>query len=118
MPSSLPPAPDLLAAAREFLERDILPGLADEKWFNLKVALNLLSMVERELRQGAAADASELARVESLLGPNGALEECNRRLVAAIRDGSLAQDDPALLDHLEKTLADALAINNPRWLRG
>jgi hypothetical protein len=118
MPSSLPQAPDLVAVVREFLERDILPGLAGEQWFNLKVALNLLATVERELRQGAACDEAEAARLAALVGAEGTLEERNRRLALAIRDGEFPRDDPDLLDHLRTTLADALAINNPRWSRG
>ena len=54
MPLSLPSAPDLLAVVREFLENDILPaaGLDDDKRFNVRVAVNLLATVERELRLG------------------------------------------------------------------
>ena len=34
----------------------------------------------------------------------------------AIRAGGIAADDPRLLDHLRRTTAAALAINNPQWL--
>jgi hypothetical protein len=116
MPLSLSPAPDMLAAIRDYLEQEILPGLRDDKWFNLKVAANMLAMIERELRLGPRANAEEQARLAALTGADGTLETLNRVLAEAIRDGRIAADDPHLLDHLRRSTADALAINNPQWL--
>jgi hypothetical protein len=116
MPMSLSPAPDMLATIRDYLEQEILPGLADDKWFNVKVSLNMLSVIERELRLGPEANERERARLAALLGTPGTLEELNQALAQAIRDGKIAPDDPRLLDHLRQTTADALRINNPRWL--
>jgi hypothetical protein len=116
MPLSLSPAFDILATIRAYLEQEILPGLRDDKWFNVKVAANMLATIERELRQGPAADAAEHARLAALTGTEGALADLNRVLAHAIRDGKVAIDDPRLLDHLRRTTADALAINNPQWL--
>jgi hypothetical protein len=117
MPLSLSPAPDMLATIRDYLETAILPGLGDDKWFNLRVSINMLAMVERELRLASAANEAEQARLAALLGADGALEDLNRSLVEAIRSGRLAADDPRLLDHLRQTTTDALRINNPQWLR-
>jgi hypothetical protein len=116
MPLSLPPATEMLATIRDYLETAILPELAGERWFNLKVACNMLAMVERELALGANAAAAEQARLAALVGAEGTLEEMNARLGRAIRGADIALDDPRLLDHLRRTTADALAINNPRWL--
>src|SRR5690349_17131639 len=116
MPLSLSPATDMLATIREYLETAILPALAGERWFNLKVACNMLAMVERELALGAGAAATEQARLAELVGADGTLEDMNARLGRAIRAGAIALDDPRLRDHLRRTTADALAINNPRWL--
>ena len=116
MPLSLSPAPDLLATIRAYLEQEILPGLRDDKWFNVKVAANMLATVERELRQGPEADAAERARLAALTGAEGTLSDLNRVLAEAIRSGKIATDDPRLLDHLRRTTANALAINNPQWL--
>jgi Domain of unknown function (DUF6285) len=116
MPTNLSPAPDLLAIVREFLESDILrdPGLTDEKRFNVRVAVNLLATAEREVRFGPAANAAEEDRLSALVGAEGSLEEKNRRLARAIREGAIAGD--RLLDHLRRTTVDALRINNPKWL--
>jgi hypothetical protein len=118
MPSSLPSAPDLLAVVREFLENDILPaaGLDDDKRFNVRVAVNLLATVEREVRQGPQADAAEAARLALLVGEGSTITEKNQLLARAIRESATAANDPQLLDHLRRTLADTLRINNPKWL--
>jgi hypothetical protein len=120
MPTSLPALPDLLAVIREFLETDIMrdASLADEKRFNARVAVNMLATAERELRLGPVANAAEADRLTALVGPEGSLEEKNRRLAAELRNGVLASDDPGMLDHLRRTMVDALRINNPKWLDG
>jgi hypothetical protein len=116
MPLSLSPAPDMLATIRDYLETEILPGLSGDKWFNLKVAANLLATIERELRLGPEANAAERARLAALLGTEDTLEALNRMLAEAIRAGTITPDDPRLLDHLRRSAADALRINNPHWL--
>ena len=118
MPTSLPLAPDLLAVVRELLERDILqdPGLGDEKRFNIRVAVNMLAAMERELRLGPLANTAEADRLTALVGEEGSLEQQNRRLARAIRNGAVSANDPQLLDHLHHTIVDALRINNPKWL--
>jgi uncharacterized protein DUF6285 len=116
MPLSLSPATDMLETVRGYLETVILPDLEGERRFNLRVACNMLAMVERELALGAAASEEERERLVQLVGDGGTLEEMNARLGRAIRSGAIALEDPPLLEHLRRTTADALAINNPRWL--
>jgi hypothetical protein len=118
MPSSLASAPDLVAVVREFLETDIVqdPDLSDDKRFNIRVSINMLAAVERELRLGPAANAVEADRLTVLVGAEGSLEEKNQRLSRALRNGALTSDDPQVLDHLYRTIVDALLINNPKWL--
>ena len=116
MPLSLSPATEMLDTIRTYLETAILPELEGERWFNLKVACNMLAMVERELALGAEAAAAERARLADLVSEEGTLREMNARLGRAIRDEEIALDDPRLREHLRRTTADALAINNPRWL--
>ena len=118
MPQSLPSAPDLLAVVREFLENDILPtaGLNDDKRFNVRVSVNLLATVERELRLGPEADAAEAARLAMLVNSGDSIKEKNQLLARAIREGAITTNDGQLIDHLRHTLADTLRINNPKWL--
>jgi hypothetical protein len=118
MPTNLAPAYDVLAVVREFLQAEILrdAALSDDKLFNLRVAVNLLATVERELRLAPLANAREAERLTAVTGVEGSLEENNRRLARAIRDRAVAGGDPQLLDHLHRTIVDALRINNPKWL--
>jgi hypothetical protein len=115
MPNSRPVAPDMLAVVREWLEREILPGLAEDRKFLMRVAINMLATVERELRQGPAFNAAEVERLCALLGRDGSLDELNRALCAEIAEGKRGLGDAALVDHLRRSLAAALAINNPKW---
>lgn len=115
MPQSRPVAPDLLAVVREWLDREVLPSLADDKKFNLRVAINVLATVERELRLGPVLEQAEADRLAALLGDGGTLAELNAALSAEIRAGKRGLDDPALVDHIRRSIDAALAINNPRW---
>src|ERR1700759_2813709 len=99
------PSTYLLAAVRRYLATEILPGLRDEKWFHVRVALNALAIVERELELGPEADTSERARLAGLPGEDGSRAELNRKLALAVRAGTLSAEDPALLDHLRRTTA-------------
>ena len=115
MPQSRPVAPDLLAVVREWLDREVLPGLADDKKFNMRVAINVLATVERELRQGPDLAQAETDRLAALLGRAGPLSELNAALSAEIRAGKRGLEDRALVDHIRRSIDAALAINNPKW---
>jgi hypothetical protein len=126
MPASKPDAPALLDAAIDYLERELLPGLAGYHRFQCRVTVNVLAQVRRELALAPAQAAAERERLAALLGGEGAgagdtagagdRDELSRELAARIRAGDLALDDPALLDHLRRSLIEALRINNPKWL--
>jgi len=118
MPTSLPSAVDLVAVVREFLESDLLTatGLDDDKRFNVRIAINLLATVERELRLGPQADAAEAERLAALVKAGNSISDKNRRLSQAIRAGAIRIDDPLLLEHLRHTLTDTLRNNKPKWL--
>ena len=63
--SERPNARELAAAVREFLETEILPAFDDQRMrFRTRVAMNALSIVERESPPPAPADPDdvELAR--------------------------------------------------------
>ena len=68
-----------------------------------------------EWRLGPEADARELARLKALLGRDGTLADLNRELARQLRAGERDERDAALLAHLDATIADKIAIANPRW---
>ncbi len=83
-----------------------------------RVAINALSIVERELEQGGIAERDAARRLSALLGCNGDFSILNADLVLRIRTGEIAPDDPALLDHLQRTALAMIAIDQPRYRHG
>jgi hypothetical protein len=121
VPPSVPSAAELLEAVRAFLAADVLPALADDRRFQCRVAINALAIVQRELELGAEVAGREGERLAALLGPGAAgrpLAALNAELARRIRTGEMDVADPDLLAHLRETVAEALRINNPRWLDG
>jgi hypothetical protein len=116
MPASKPPASALLAAAIDYLEHELGPTLAGYHRFQCRVTVNVLAQVRRELALASSQAEAERARLIALLGHPGERDELSRELAARIRAGDVAIDDPALLDHLRRSLIEALQINNPKWI--
>ncbi len=116
MPASKPDATVLLQAAMKYLEEELLPTLSGYHRFQTRVTINVLNTARRELELRGAQAAAETARLKELLGHDGPLAALNAELCARIRAGAIAADHVALRDHVRRSLADALAINNPKWL--
>jgi hypothetical protein len=107
-----------LTAIADFLREEATPALdrADPRLgFQMRVAVNSLAILEREARLGPAADRRELARLQELLGRSGTLEGLCRELARQLRAGERDERDTALMAHLEATIADKIAIANPKW---
>jgi hypothetical protein len=116
MPASKPAPTALLDAAIDYLERELLPSLAGYHRFQLRVTVNVLAQVRRELVLAPGQADAERARLEALLGHAGERDELSRELAARIRSGDSSLEDPALLAHLRRSLVEALRINNPKWI--
>jgi hypothetical protein len=102
MPNSVPSSGTLLQAAARYLEEELLPTLDGYHRFQTRVTVNVLRIVERELR---------------LDGPQDEAAAATRRALAdAIRTGEISLD-AHLAAHLRQGLGEALAINNPKWTR-
>ncbi len=118
MAQDRPTAPEFLAAITDFLREEATPALdkADPRLgFQMRVAVNSLAILEREWRLGPEADARELARLKALLGRDGTLADLNRELARQLRAGERDECDERLMAHLDATIADKIAIANPRW---
>jgi hypothetical protein len=50
-----------------------------------------------------------------VLGRDGTLAELNRELARQLRAGERDERDGALMAHLDATIADKIAIANPKW---
>ncbi len=118
MAQDRPTASEFLSAIADFLREEATPALdkADPRLgFQMRVAVNSLAILDREGRLGPAADARELERLKTLLGRDGTLDELNRELARQLRAGERDERDQALMAHLEATVADKIAIANPKW---
>ena len=111
-PHDIPVAADLVEAVREFLEADVLPTAEGRVRFHSRVAINVLAMVERELRLGPAQADAHAAGLENL----GVTSESD--LAARIRDGSLEARMDDVRRFVAETVRAKLEVANPRYLRG
>jgi len=116
MPQSMPSAPILLTAAVKYLEEELLPTLTGYHRFQTRVTANVLNIVRRELELRETQSAAERARLRALVGHEGDTESLSRELSELLRQGAIDLNDANLRAHLRQSLADALAINNPKWL--
>ncbi|HEV2169503.1 MAG TPA: DUF6285 domain-containing protein [Candidatus Binatus sp.] len=116
MPQSIPKTTVLLQAAMKYLETELMPTLAGYHRFQTRVTVNVLNTVKRELELRNAQAEAEHSRLVAMLGHEGDVETLSRELSDRIRAGEISIDDPALRAHVRQSLADALAINNPKWL--
>jgi hypothetical protein len=109
-PHDVPTAAQLVEAVREFLERDVMTATEGRVQFHTRVAINALSMVQRELELGPAQAAAHRAALERL----GIADEA--ALAAAIRTGALDDRRGEVLDVLRETVRAKLEVANPRYL--
>jgi len=111
----MPRVDELLMSVRDFLREDVMANTAGRTQFLARVAGNSLDIVDRELALGPKHRAGELMRLRELCGREGSLGELRWQLVNALRDGSQALDDPALIEHLRTTVVNQIAIDQPRY---
>jgi len=111
----MPRTDELLTSVRDFLRDDVLPATRGRTSFLARVGGNALDVVLRELALGPAHRARERAGLEHILGTEGPLEELRWKLVRALRDGTMALDRPGLVEHLRRTVATQVAIDQPRY---
>jgi len=110
-----PSASQLVEAVALYLEQTAMPKLDGHAAFHGRVALNVLAIVQRELKDGPAAAEGERARLAALIGRDGDLADLRNTLTAGIRSGAIDETTPGLLDHLEKTVADRVRIEQPNY---
>ena len=107
---SHPTAAELLDATIEFLTDTITPVVPVEQAFHLRVALNALAMVRRELESTGDDDAAHRSRLAAIGYADDAA------LAAALRAGEVPADQ--LSQVRASLLADAearLRVVNPRF---
>lgn len=106
---------ELINAVAEFLRNDVAPQLSGHSAFKLRVGLNALDLVVRQLTLEASGDTAETERLSKLLGASGSLEDLNRLLSARIARGEVGFQTPGLTEHVWQTTMDKLAIDQPNY---
>jgi hypothetical protein len=110
-----PTPTELVKAVAEFLRAEIAPQLMGHAAFKLRVSINALDLVARQLSLERGSDVLEAERLSALLGLQGSLAELNRMLAERIAKGEAGLDTPGLADHLWQTTMDKLAVDQPNY---
>jgi uncharacterized protein DUF6285 len=110
-----PTPEELIKAVADFLRNDIAPAMTGHNAFKLRVAINALDLVTRQLELADASDRAEVARLSRLLGRPGSLAELNRALAEGIGKGEIDLKMPGLPEHLWQTTLDKLAVDQPNY---
>jgi hypothetical protein len=125
-----PTGAELLAAARLFLESELIPTLSDARLrFQTLVTANVLAIVEREMQAEEKQLTEEwetlgkllhrpAARLDGLAALRTAVGEANDELCRRIRDGSFDERARfhALSGELRRVVEQKLAVANPKYL--
>jgi hypothetical protein len=110
----------LLACARKVPREKVLPSLPADHKHDLLMALNAMSIAERQLHFGEDPGRRELAALSDLLDePFDDLGAANRSLAIALRNGEGDPGQPrraALLAQLRATGRQRLRESNPKAL--
>jgi hypothetical protein len=125
-----PAADELIAAARQFLEGELIPTLTDARLrFQTLVAANVLAIVERELHaeeEHLLREWQELSRLLEIEGQapqrlpalRHSLRKANEELCRRIRQGTFDERSCflSLSRQLRQIVERKLEVANPRYL--
>jgi hypothetical protein len=110
-----PTPEELISAVADFLRNDIAPAVSGHNAFKLRVSINALDLVTRQLKLEQGRDAAEAARLSQLLGAQGSVGELTRALADRIAGGEVNLQTPGLAEHLWQTTMDKLAVDQPNY---
>lgn len=110
-----PTPTELTKAVADFLRNDIAALISGHNAFKLRVAINILDLVARQLTLEDASDGAEAAGLQRLLGVDGPLLQLNRLLAEKIASGEMDLQTPGLAEHLWETTMAKLAVDQPTY---
>jgi Domain of unknown function (DUF6285) len=110
-----PTPTELINAVADFLRNEIAPAIKGHNAFKLRVGINALDLVTRQLALEEGSDAAEAVRLTRLLGLQGSLGDLNRALSDGIANGKVDLQTPGLSHHLWQTTMDKLAVDQPNY---
>ena len=106
---------ELTRAVADFLRNDIAPVISGHNAFKLRVAINVLDLVARQLTLAEGSDAAEAASLKTLLGIDGSLIDLNRRLAEKLAAGEVDLATSGLSEHLWTTTMAKIAVDQPNY---
>jgi hypothetical protein len=106
---------ELTKAVADFLRNEITPMILGHNAFKLRVAINILDLVTRQLTLEQGSDATEADRLTKLLSMQGSLMELNRALADQIVKGEVDLQTPGLVEHLWQSTMAKLAVDQPNY---
>ena len=110
-PHDRPTASELVQAVREWMEQDLMKGVEPRLVFHLRVAMNMLDIVDRELQLGAPMEDRHADLLQSLDVADDV------ELAQKIRTGDFDEDLSSLLAALRPVIEDKVRVANPKYLR-
>lgn len=110
-PHDRPTAAELLEAVKEWMERDLMPGVDGRLQFHTRVAMNIIDIVRREIELGPDQES----RHREVLEAFGVSSDAE--LASSIRAGDHDDDLHGVLDRLRPVIEDKLRVANPKYLR-
>ena len=110
-----PTPTELIKAVADFLRTEITPAIKGHNAFKLRVGINALDLVTRQLALQGPGEAAEAIRLKALLGIDGSVMELNRALAEKIASGEVDLNTPGLKEHLWQTTMDKLAVDQPNY---
>ena len=110
-----PKPEELVRAVADFLRHELAPVVSGHAAFRLRVSINALDLVTRQLQLTDASDRAEAARLSPLVGAEGSLGERNRRFAERIASGEVDLNTPGAAEHLWQTTLEKLAVDQPNY---
>lgn len=107
---------ELLASVAQMLRDVAMPELTGRTAFLVRVGANAVDLVRRQLQLGEKFDATERARLLTLLKADGSLLELNAKLCEEIEQHRITLETPGLADHLWATTMEKLAVDQPQYV--
>src|SRR4051812_39929955 len=108
-----PTPSELVKSVADFLRNDIVPNTGGHLSFKLRVAINALDLVTRQLALEPVGDAQESQRLSAIMEIQGSLRELNDALAARLANGEADLHTPGLAEHLWATTLAKLEVDQP-----
>jgi len=111
-----PSAIELLGVTTTFLRREVLSELEGRLGFHVRVAANVLDIIEREVSLSPRYEAADTAGLVRIVGRQASISEMLETLAHSIRRGDF-DGDKDVSDFLAASTLRKLSISNPGYVR-